>query len=147
MIKKEDQSVLDRRLSILMKEAEIVQGIIKRKSNHSFLIKGWTVSLLVATLILQGQKEHIMIAFIPLLAFWFLDAHYLQRIKRYKNLYKWDIENRLKTDEYMLDININDRFGKTVPSRPVLMFSEKLRWFYGSLFILTAIYYYILAVK
>ena len=142
MIKKtEDKSVVDRRLAILMKEAEIIQGIIKRKSSHSFLIKGWTVSLLVATLILQGQKEHIMIAFIPLLAFWFLDAHYLQRIKRYKNLYKWDIENRLKTDDYMFDININDRFGKTVPSRPQLMVSEKLIWFYGSLLILTVIYY------
>ena len=141
MTKKVDDVVIDRRLSILMKEAEIIQGIIKRKSNHSFLIKGWTVSLLVATLILQGQKEHILIAFVPLLAFWFLDAHYLQRIRRYKNLYKWDIENRLKTDEYIFDININDRFGATVSPRPQLMFSEKLRWFYGSLFIITIIYY------
>ncbi|MCK9445870.1 hypothetical protein M0Q50_03160 [bacterium] len=141
MTKKIEDAVINRRLSILMKEAEIIQGIIKRKSNHSFLIKGWTVSLLVATLILQGQKEHILIAFIPLLAFWFLDAHYLQRIRRYKNLYKWNIENRLKTEEYIFDININDRFGKTVSSRPQLMFSEKLRWFYGSLFIITIIYY------
>jgi len=145
MTKKEDQVVIDRRLSVLMKEAEIVQGIIKRKSNHSFLLKGWTVSLIVATLILQGQKAHIMIAFIPLLAFWFLDAHYLQRIRRYKALYKWDIENRLKTDDYMFDININDRFGRAVPSRPELMASEKLIWFYGSLFILTAIYYCVAA--
>jgi len=146
MIKKDEQVITERRLSVLMKEAEIVQGIIKRKSNHSFLLKGWTVSLIVATLILQGQRVHTLIAFIPLLAFWFLDAHYLQRIRRYKNLYKWDIENRLKTDEYMFDININDRFGATVSSRPMLMFSEKLRWFYGSLFILTAIYYCI-AIK
>lgn len=124
-----------------MKEAEIIQGIIKRKSNHSFLIKGWTVSLIVAILILQGQQTHVMIAFIPLLAFWFLDAHYLQRIRRYKVLYKWNIENRLKTDEYMFDININDRFGKAVASRPELMVSEKLLWFYGSLIVLTAIYY------
>lgn len=141
MTKKEDEGIQNRRLSILMEEAEIVQGIIKRKSNHSFLLKGWTVSLIVATLIFQGQRVHVMIAFIPLIAFWFLDAHYLQRIRRYKALYKWDIENRLKTDEYMFDININDRFGKAVPSRPELMVSEKLIWFYGSLFILTAIYY------
>jgi len=146
MIKKEESATITRRLSVLIKEAEIIQGIIKRESSQSFLIKGWTVSLIVATLILQGQKLHIMIAFIPLLAFWFLDAHYLQTIRRYKNLYKWDIENRLKTDEYVFDININDRFGKTVASRPVLMFSEKLAWFYGSLLILTIIYYCV-AVK
>jgi len=146
MIKKENQSILDKRLSILMKEAEIIQAIIKRESSESFLIKGWTVSLIVATLILQGQKMHIMIAFIPLLAFWFLDAHFLQTIRRYKVLYKWVIENRLKTDDYTFDININDRFGKAVASRPVLMFSEKLVWFYGSLFVLTIIYYCI-AIK
>jgi hypothetical protein len=146
MTKKEDQSVTERRLKVLTKEAEIIQNIIKRESSQSFLIKGWTVSLIVATLILQGQKIHIMIAFIPLLAFWFLDAHYLQIIRRYKNLYKWDVENRLKTDEYMFDLNINDRFSKTVASKPELMISEKLVWFYGSLVILTIIYYCI-AVK
>jgi hypothetical protein len=146
MIKKENQSIVDKRLSVLMKEAEIIQAIIKRESSESFLIKGWTVSLIVATLILQGQKMHIMISFIPLLAFWFLDAHFLQAIRRYKVLYRWVIENRLKTDDYMFDININDRFGKAVSSRPVLMFSEKLIWFYGSLFVLTIIYYCI-AIK
>jgi hypothetical protein len=141
MIKKENQSISDKRLSVLMKEAEIIQAIIKRESSESFLIKGWTVSLIVATLILQGQKMHIMISFIPLISFWFLDAHFLQTIRRYKVLYRWVIENRMKTDEYTFDININDRFGKAVSSRPVLMLSEKLVWFYGSLLVLTIIYY------
>jgi hypothetical protein len=130
----------DERLLVLMKEADIIQAIIKRKSDHSFLIKGWTVTLIVATLIFQGEKHHILIAFIPLIAFWFLDAHYLQKIKMYKALYKWVIENRMKTDEQMLDININDRFRESIPSRPTLMFSEKLIWFYGSLVVLTLIY-------
>lgn len=141
MIKKDGQNVIERRLAVMMKEAEIIQAIIKRESSESFLIKGWTVSLIVAALILQGQRMHIMISFIPLLAFWFLDAHFLQTIRRYKVLYRWVIENRLKTDEYTFDININDRFGKSVSSRPVLMFSEKLIWFYGSLLVLTLIYY------
>ena len=61
-------------------------------------------------------------------------------------MYKWDIENRLKTDDYMFDINIKDRFRKVVASKPELMASEKLAWFYGSLLILTVIYYCI-AIK
>ncbi len=137
----------DQRLFILAKEAEIIQAIIKRKSNNSFLIKGWAVTLIVATLIFQGQQLHVLVAFIPLVAFWFLDAHYQQKMKMYKNLYKWDIENRLETDAYMLDININDRFRKTVPSRPRLMFSEKIVWFYGSLILLTVLYYYCVIKK
>jgi hypothetical protein len=42
----------------------------------------------------------------------------------------------LDTEEYMFDININDRFGKTVPSSPGVDVLEKLVWFYGALFIL-----------
>ena len=74
------------------------------------MIKGWTVTLIVATLIFQGERHHILIAFIPLIAFWFLDAHYVQKIKMYKALYRWVIENRLQTDEKIFDVNINDRF-------------------------------------
>ena len=130
----------EQRICILSKEVDIIQGIIKRKSTDSFLIKGWTVSLIVATLIFQGDKYQVLVAFIPLISFWFLDAHYQQQMKLYKKLYKWDIANRMNTDEYMFDINVNDRFKKSVPSRAALMLSDKLIWFYGAMIILTISY-------
>lgn len=128
------------RLSILSKEAAIIQGIIKRKSTDSFLIKGWTVTLIVATLILQGERFQVLVAFIPLLSFWFLDAHYQQQISLYKKLYKWNIANRLDTDEYLLDMNAKGRFKDQVPTRPQHMLADKLISFYGAMIVLTVAY-------
>ena len=128
------------RLSVLSKESNILQGIIKRKANESFLIKGWTVTLIVATLIFQGEKFQVLVALIPLLSFWFLDAHCQQKILLYKKLYKWNIANRLNTDDHIFDIDVDKRFRNTVPSRVLLMFSDRLLWFYAAMIILTVVY-------
>lgn len=128
------------RLEVLSKEASIIQSIIKRKSTDSFMIKGWTVTLIVATLILQGEKLQVLVAFIPLLSFWFLDAYYQQQMSMYKKLYQWDITNRINTDEYLFDMNAKGRFKDKVPSRPQIMLADKLISFYGSMIILTVAY-------
>jgi hypothetical protein len=135
-----DKMTKQQRLQVLSKETGIIQGIIKRKSTDSFLIKGWTVTLIVATLILQGEKFQVLVAFIPLLSFWFLDAHYQQQISLYKKLYKWDIVNRLNTEDYLFDMNAKGRFKDQVPSRPQHMIADKLISFYGAMIILTFVY-------
>ena len=61
----------------MLKEIEIIQDIIKRMAFNSFLIKGWTVTLVAVTLLLRGSKYQVFIAYIPLLVFWFLDAYFL----------------------------------------------------------------------
>lgn len=128
----------------LMKEIDIIQSIINRMSSNSFLIKGWTITLVVGTLllertILEGSKLQIFIAFIPLLVFWFLDAYFLWQERMYRKLYDWVIANRLNTDEKLFNMNAY-RFRNEVDSRPKILFSVTLGWFYGSIFILTAIY-------
>jgi hypothetical protein len=130
----------DQRLKILGKESSILQEIIRRKANESFLIKGWTVTLIVATLIFQGEKFQILVALIPLLSFWFLDAHCQRKILLYKKLYKWNIANRLNTDDYIFDIDVDKRFTNSVSPRLALMFSDRLLWFYAAMIILTIAY-------
>ncbi|MDZ4383660.1 MAG: hypothetical protein U0937_03365, partial [Thermodesulfovibrionia bacterium] len=56
-----------------------------------------------------------------------------------RKLYKWVVQNRLKTTEYLFDINAY-RFKDVVQSRLRIMFSITLGWFYGCVAILTAIY-------
>ena len=51
----------------LIKEIEIIQDIIKRMAFNSFLIKGWTITLVVIVLLLKGSKFQVFISFIPLL--------------------------------------------------------------------------------
>src|SRR3989304_9033376 len=99
-----------------IEEIKIIQDIIKRMAFNSFMIKGWAVTLVLVTLLLKGNRYQVLIAFIPILVFWFLDAYFLQQEKLYRELYKWVVENRLKTSDYLFDMNAY-RFKDAVQSR------------------------------
>ena len=124
----------------MLKEIEIIQDVIKRMAFNSFMIKGWAITLVVVSLLLKGtEKYQIWIAFIPLLVFWFLDTYFLWQERLYRKLYEWVINNRLKTDEYLFDMNAY-RFKDEVQSKVRIMFSITLGWFYSSIAILIIIY-------
>jgi len=124
----------------MLKEIGIIQDTIKRMAFNSFMIKGWAITLVVVALLLKGtDKYQIWIAFIPLLVFWFLDAYFLWQERMYRKLYEWVINNRLKTREYLFDMNAY-RFKGEVQSNLRIMFSITLGWFYGSIAILIIIY-------
>ena len=127
----------------MLKEIEIIQDIIKRLDSHQFMLKGWAITLVVVTLLLKGNEYQVLIAFIPLLVFWFLDAHFLRIERMYRKMYEWVISNRLKTNEHMLDMDAY-RFEEEVESTPQIMVSITLRWFYGSIAVLIIIYTLIL---
>jgi hypothetical protein len=123
----------------MIEELKIVQDIIKRMALNSFLIKGWTITLVIATLLLKGDKYHALLAFLPILVFWYLDAYFLWIERLYRRLYDWIRSNRLNTDEYLFDMDYR-RFIKDEQSKLRVMFSITLGWFYGSIFVLTLLY-------
>lgn len=123
----------------LLKEVEVIQGIINRMAFNSFLIKGWAITLVVVALLLKGAKYQVWIAFIPLLVFWFLDAYFLWQERMYRKLYDWVIINRLQSDENLFNMNAY-RFKDEVQSKIRIMFSITLGWFYGSIAVLIIIY-------
>jgi len=129
----------------MLKEIELIQDIIKRMAFNSFMIKGWAITLVVVALLLKGTNYQVWIAFIPLLVFWFLDANFLWQERLYRKLYEWVVNNRLKTDEYLFDMNAY-RFKDTVQSRIRIMFSITLGWFYSSIAILVIVYSIILSL-
>lgn len=72
------------------KHLEFIQAVINRMANHSFLIKGWTITLIVALFALSSRnsdKNYIMIAFLSVIVFWILDSYYLSRERRFRYLY------------------------------------------------------------
>ena len=77
----------------LMKEIDTIQSIIKRMSHDSFLIKGWTITLVVVALLLKGTQDHVFLAIIPLFTFWLLDSYFLRQERLYRKLYEWVIES------------------------------------------------------
>jgi hypothetical protein len=123
----------------LVEEVKVIQEIIKRMANNSFLIKGWTITLVVATLLLKGNQTQIYISLLPLVVFWFLDAYFLQQERLYIKLYEWVINNRLNTYEHLYDMNCY-RFKDKVQSRHRIMFSITLVSFYGLIAILILTY-------
>jgi len=69
---------------------KMIQEIIKRMANNSFLIKGWTISLISVIAIfadLKNDFSFILIAILPVFIFWMLDAYYLQQERKYRKLY------------------------------------------------------------
>jgi carbon starvation protein CstA len=129
----------DKLKEFMLKEIEIIQDIIRRMGFNSFMIKGWAITLVVVTLLLRGTEYQVWIAFIPLLVFWFLDAYFLWQEWMHRKLYEWVTNNRLKTEEYLFDMNAY-RFEGEVQPRFRIMFSITLGWFYVSIAILIVIY-------
>jgi hypothetical protein len=125
--------------NFMIKELEIIQGIINRMANNSFFIKGWVIVLVIVILLLKENKYQASISFIPILVFWFLDAYFLRIERLYRRLYNWVKDNRLKTKDFLFDLNYK-RFEKEEQSILRIMFSITLGLFYGSIFGLTLIY-------
>jgi len=122
----------------LFKEVEIVQDVISRVGNNSFLIKGWAVTLIVASLLIKGTFYHHFVALLPWLVFWYFDAYFLRMERLYRKLYGWLVKNRPSSDEFLLDMDrtsLEKRFGKEVPCTSQIMFSKTLIVFYGLLLV------------
>jgi hypothetical protein len=122
----------------LLKEVEITQDVINRMGTNSFLIKGWVIILVVASLLIGGTSYYHYVAFLPWLMFWYLDAYFLRLEKLYRTLYDWQIKNRETNKEFLLDMersSLEKRFGKETPSLTRVMFSVTLLVFYGLLLV------------
>jgi hypothetical protein len=121
----------------LHKEIDLIQGIINRMAHNSFLLKGWTITIIVAvlaltkdTLVTNDITYFSLILLIPLIVFWYLDAFFLHKERCYIKLYDWVIENRMKTEEFQYNLNYR-RFEKEVESIAKIMRSDTLLTFYG----------------
>ncbi len=74
-----------------LKHLEIIQQVITRMANNSFLIKGWSLTLLSLVLAI-GLKEKIYtllwVMLLPSIMLWCLDGYYLRQEKLFRKL--WD---------------------------------------------------------
>lgn len=116
-----------------IEEVKILQDVIKRMASNSFQIKTWTITLIVATMLLKGNEYHIFIAFIPLLAFWYLDSYYLRQERFFREKYNWLIKYRETNSDKVFDIASYQ--VKKVDSIPKIMFSISILPFYISIFV------------
>lgn len=128
---------------ILIEEVKLIQDIIKRMASNSFNVKTWAVTLIVATLLFKGNDKHIFIAFIPLFAFWYLDAYYLRQERLFRELHKWTTIYRIDNEDKLFDFNPTN-FTDKVQSTKRIMWSISILPFYGSIFLMLIVYLIIL---
>lgn len=132
--------------NILHKEIDLIQGIITRMANNSFLLKGWIVSLIAVLLALTDQTivatkltYFNFILILPVFVFWYLDAFFLHKEKCYRRLYNWTVSNRATSDEHLYSLDYT-RFENVEKSIWTIMFTNKTLYpFYGLLALILAI--------
>lgn len=118
------------------KHLEFIEAVIARMAHHSFLIKGWTVTVLAALLALAAtakQVEFILPGFIVVLAFWWLDSFFLLTEKGYRTLY----DKVRALPEEKIDFDMTTSKGEL--SRFNIAWSDTLRLFYLPLLVVLAV--------
>ena len=79
------------------KHLEFIQGVINRHNSNSFMIKGWTVTIVAAIFALAGTIKDPYLTFIalgPIIMFWVLDSIFLANERCFVSLYMCVVNNR-----------------------------------------------------
>src|SRR5438045_7442454 len=103
---------------------------------NSFLLKGWSVTLVAALFALaakESDKKYIVVAYFPVLVFWILDGYFLSQERRFRNLYD---SVRVKK-EGEVDFSMDTKtFVDSKSGWIASFFSKTLLIFYGSIILL-----------
>ena len=112
---------------------EMIQGIVNRLANSSFLMKGWAVILVSALFALSAKDSRIYfiyLAYFPAIAFWGLDGYYLLQEKLFRKLY----DKVREMDESDIDFSMDTSVVKDqVDSWLCVVFSKTIFAFHGTI--------------
>ncbi|MGX1133058.1 hypothetical protein RKD49_005248 [Streptomyces glaucescens] len=117
-----------------VKHLEFIQATIARLGTNSFLVKGWALTLGAGFLALSASQKSWAVAgagVVPLLCFWFLDAHFLRQERLYRRLY--DAARRTDSTVEVLSMDVRP-FRPDAPLRRAVL-SDTLSLFYGALLV------------
>ncbi|MCK4840959.1 MAG: hypothetical protein KAT04_03640 [Methylococcales bacterium] len=114
-----------------MKHLEFIQNVISRMNSNSFLIKGWAITLVSALFALAAKDaniNYVLISYIVIPVFWFLDGFFIATERQYRDLYD---EVRVK-DDNNIDFNMNASAYNTGKNTWICgVFSKTLIPYYG----------------
>ena len=75
------------------KHLGMVQDIIKRMAQNSFVVKGWSVTLFAVIFAIvrseNASRSTSLIVLVPTLIFWGLDAFYLRQERLFRTLHNF----------------------------------------------------------
>lgn len=126
-----------------LKHLEFIQNAINRMAQNSFLLKGWSITLVGGLLALSFKEMshlYIAISVVVLLFFWVLDSYYLRQERLFIKLYNHVRDMRGKVTDFSMDIR---PFRKEVGWFGCWL-STTMNLFYGGLLAVGLIVTYIL---
>ena len=106
---------------------------------NSFLLKGWSVTLISALFAFATRDtniSYIIITYVSTPLFWIIDGFYLSQERQYRSLY--DFIRKRNEDEIDFDLNAKP-YAKGRNNWMNSIFSKILALFYGSLIGITLI--------
>lgn len=114
---------------------QMIQTVIERMARCSFLLRGWSVTLVSAIFAIaakDSEASYVILAFLPIFAFWLLDGFYLFQERLFRELYK-DVAANPNNKSFSMDTRSFK--GKT----------WKLTWA-GACFSTTSLVFYIAVI-
>ena len=109
-----------------IKHLEMIESVIERMGQNSFALKGWTMTLVVAICAFSAagtERKFALVAIAPIIAFWFLDSFYLQKERKYRELYNNVTAH--KAEPFNMDIS-NITGNKTAFIKCLFSVTERL---------------------
>ena len=121
-----------------IKHLEMIQSVIERMSNNSFLIKGWSITLASAIFVvaIQAQdKASALWTLFPAVIFWFLDGYYLWQERLLRSLYEYVRKLDEKKIDFSMDTSkvVNEEFRGRRNSLLNAILSRTLLPFHGGM--------------
>lgn len=141
------------KLTAKLKHFELIQAVVTRMANNSFMVKAWCITLVAALLALAGGKDgnakFVYVAYLPLFTFWYLDGFFLQQERIFRKIYDLYIGAlntgspptlvaAPATDYKITPLSLPDTVKDELKRNntiPVVMWSNTLRVFYGAILI------------
>lgn len=123
-----------------LKHLEFIQASISRLAGNTFILKGWSITLIAALFALSAKdsdKIYALLAYYPILIFWILDGYFLSVERRFRALY-----DRVRTmSEVDIDFSMDTRdfANEYCNTWPGAMFSRTLIVYHGALALLMAV--------
>lgn len=126
------------------KELDLIQSVINRMANNSFLIKGWAMTLMSALIAFgkdsilgnMNNSYYLIMIIGVLIPFWILDAYYLRQERIFIRIYNQAIADPKALSRTRFDLKPTS----TAADRMIAtMFSKSLFWFYVPFIVLISI--------
>lgn len=117
-----------------------IQGVINRMGSNSFMIKGWSITLLAAAMALSSKESNpifIAIPYITILIFWALDSYYLHQERLFRKLYEQVAADLISSDNFTMNtVQVNHLTGSLYS----VFKSQTIVAFHAPLFAITVMF-------